>query len=103
METLFATDALRHLPEHLRATGEYGALWERARDKERVLAADGREHPRLADAGMTEAALWRWFFEQRQGQPVPEDLDRHARDRGFSGADALRQAVLREHCYLHSR
>ncbi|EPX58891.1 hypothetical protein D187_003606 [Cystobacter fuscus DSM 2262] len=103
VETLCATDAMRHLPDHLRATGEYGPLLERARDKERVLAANGLEHPLLADAGMTEAELWRWFFEQRRGQPVPEDLDHHARDSGFADVDALRRAVLRERCYARLR
>jgi hypothetical protein len=68
-----------------------------------VLAANGLEHPLLADAGMTEAELWRWFFEQRLGQPVPEDLDRHARDSGFADVDALRRAVLRERCYARFR
>lgn len=96
VETLFATDALRHLPDHLRATGEYGALLERARNKERVLAARGLERPMLADAGMTEAELWRWFFEQQLGRPVPASLEQYARDSGFTGVDALRRAVLRE-------
>jgi hypothetical protein len=99
VETLFATDALRHLPDHLRATGEYGSLLERARDKERVLATHGLPQPLLADAGVTEAELWRWFFEQRLGRPVPGDLNRYAHDSGFAGVDALRRAVLREHCY----
>jgi len=102
VETLFATDALRHLPEHLRATGEYGPLWERARDKERVLAALGLERPLLAEAGVTEAELWRWFFEQRGGGTVPEDLGRYARDNGFADVDVLRRAVLREHCYARA-
>ncbi|WNG37766.1 hypothetical protein F0U61_31820 [Archangium violaceum] len=103
VETLFATDGLRHLPDHLRATGEYGSLLERARDKERVLAARGLEQPLLADAGVTEAELWRWFFEQRLGRPVPGSLEQYARDNGFANVDVLRRAVLRERCYAVSR
>jgi len=102
VETRLATDALRHLPEQLRTTGEYGPLWERARDKERVLAALGLERPLLAEAGLTEAELWRWFFEQQRGQPVPERLEQYARDSGFASVDALRRAVLREHCYARA-
>lgn len=99
VETLFAPDARRHLPDHLRATGGYGPLLERARDKERVLAAHGLAQPLLADVNLTEAELWRWYFEERLRQPVPADLADHARGNGFSGVDALRRAVLRERCY----
>jgi hypothetical protein len=100
VETLFEPDVLRHLADHLRLTGEYGELLERARDKERVLAAAGLAGPRLEDAGITEDALWRWYFEERQGRQVPDSLGRAAQEHGFAGVDAMRRAALRELCYV---
>ncbi len=100
VETLFEPDVLRHLADHLRLAGRYGALLERARDKERVLAAAGLAQPRVEDAGITEDTLWRWYFEERQGRLMPESLGRAARDGGFSDVDSMRRAALRELCYV---
>lgn len=100
VETLLEPDVLRHLADHLRLTGEYSDLLERARDKERVLAAAGLAVPRLEDAGITEDSLWRWYFEERQGRLVPDSLARAARDGGFPDVDSMRRAALRELCYV---
>lgn len=100
METLFEPDVLRHLADHLRLTGDYGSLLERARDKERVLAEAGLSVPRPEDAGITEDMLWRWYFEERQGRLVPESLHRAAREGGFADVDTMRRAALRELCYV---
>ncbi|WP_163995278.1 TfuA-like protein [Pyxidicoccus caerfyrddinensis] len=100
VETLFEPDVLRHLADHLRLTGEYAGLLERARDKERVLTAAGLATPRPEDAGITEDMLWRWYFEERQGRMMPESLGRAARDGGFSDVDSMRRAALRELCYV---
>jgi len=103
VETLFAPDVLRHLADHLRLTGEYAELVRRARDKEQVLAAVGLSAPRLEDAGITEPALWAWYFEEHHGRLVPPDLDRAALDHGFSSLDAMRRAALRELTYVLAR
>ncbi|QSQ23953.1 hypothetical protein JY651_02925 [Pyxidicoccus parkwayensis] len=100
VETLFEPDVLRHLADHLRLTGEYSDLLERARDKERVLSAAGMSTPRLEDVGITEDSLWRWYFEERQGRQKPESLARAASDGGFPDVDSMRRAALRELCYV---
>ena len=86
----------RHLPSYLRATGEYGGLSDRAARKALALAEKGLLSPTLADAGLTEAELWRWYFEERLGRPVPAEIARYAQEAGFGDEYALRQAVLRE-------
>ncbi|MCP3144104.1 TfuA-like protein [Pyxidicoccus xibeiensis] len=100
VETLLEPDVLRHLADHLRLTGEYGALLERARDKQQVLAEAGLATPRPEDAGITEDMLWRWYFEERQGRLVPDALGRAAREGGFADVDSMRRAALRELCYV---
>src|SRR5205085_2337960 len=99
VRTMFALDAAQALADHLRATGELGALLRRAEDKQRVLAACGLEAPGLAEAGLTEEALWHWYFVEQLGAPVPPDLTRYAHAAGFEELDSLRRAALREYCY----
>jgi hypothetical protein len=86
----------RCLPDHLRATGEYAALMARARDKLRVLGAHELEG---VESGMTEEALWRWYFVTHLGRPVPDDLAHYARSAGFGEVRSLRRAVQRELLY----
>lgn len=99
-EAMFAPEAEDALADHLRVAGEHAALAARARDKQRLLAARGAESPTLVDAGLTEAALFRWYFEERLGRPVPADTVAYAAAEGFADTDALRRAVLREIMYL---
>ncbi|HTN89738.1 MAG TPA: hypothetical protein VL242_38955 [Sorangium sp.] len=50
-----------------------------------------------AGSGVDDAdALWRWYFTERLGKPVPEDLETYAARLGFAGAGALLRAVLIE-------
>ncbi|WNG58675.1 hypothetical protein F0U59_31025 [Archangium gephyra] len=100
VETVLAPEVERCLPEHLRCTGEYGPLLERTCRKAHALATAGLERPGLAEAGLTEEALWRWYFTERLGEPVPAGLDSCARRLGFADVDALRRAALREFCFL---
>jgi hypothetical protein len=100
IEVLLDQDVIRHLPDHLRVTGEYAALVARAKDKRDVLASRGLEDPSLEDAGITADELFRWYFEDRLGAPRPDAVEAWARSAGFADADELRRAVLREHCYL---
>lgn len=100
VETMFEADVARNLPDFLRRVGEYGPLLGRALDKQRVLAELGPRGARLAEAGETEEGLVRWYFEERLGRPVPQDLAGYAREAGFADAQALRRAALAERCYL---
>ncbi|WP_437327085.1 hypothetical protein [Sorangium sp. So ce381] len=44
-------------------------------------------------------ALWRWYFNERLGKPVPEDLETYAALFGFASAGALLRSVLIERWY----
>jgi hypothetical protein len=91
------------LRDDLRVRRAYAPLAERAEAKARALAARGLAQPGIADTGLTLPELWRWFFEDRLGRPVPADpgaLERAARDFGFGGTDELRRAVVREALFV---
>lgn len=103
VEILFEQEVIRHLPDALRAAGEYAALAARADEKRDLLASRGLSAPTLADAGTTAEALLRWYFEERLGRGQPHDVEEWARGAGFADADELRRAALRERCFLHLR
>jgi hypothetical protein len=102
-ETGTEREVKRILPDHLRLAGEYGRLMKRARDKQRVLESRGLLNPGLADVGLTDEGLLRWYFETHLGRPIPQDLAVHIRHAGFPGEAAFRLAVLREYCYVVGR
>jgi len=86
-------DAFGHLLDDLRLRGEYAQLVARARAK---LDDDGR--PGAAPEG--QAAI-EWYFAQRRGTAVPDDLASYARSCGFADEPAFRTAVRREYEYAY--
>lgn len=82
--------------DSLRESGRYEEVNARARDKQRLLAHWGLHTPSLADAGMSEAELWRWFFETVLVRPVPGDVAAYAAALDFADLGRMRRAVLRE-------
>lgn len=94
----------RHLVDQLRAMGCYGRLHEQARAKRAALAREGLDVASLSAGGAGEAeALWRWYFTERLGQPVPDDLAAYAERFGFADVHALFRAVLLERWYRELR
>jgi hypothetical protein len=101
VQMLYHREAIRMLPNHLRSTGEHRHLTQRAREKERAVAvvdAAGRDNGASCD----EQELFRWYFVQRLGRPVPPDLDAYARELGMRDVVAFRRLVWRERIYVDS-
>lgn len=91
------------LRDDLRVRRAYAPLAARAEEKARALATRGLQQPGIEDTGLSLPELWRWFFEQRLGRPVPAgpaELDRNARDLGFGDAEEMRRAVIREALFV---
>jgi hypothetical protein len=86
------------LLDDLRLSGRYADLKQRSEEKDRLLRAAGQEDPTLAQIGLSQEALARWFFG-RLGPAFPADFARHARAFDFENADELVHAALREYCY----
>ena len=79
----------------LRLSGDYERLAERARKKGEALAASEAANAQ-APKGARVIALRMWFFEQRLGRSLPDDVEAFARRLGFADAAAFDLAVHRE-------
>ncbi|HTQ80963.1 MAG TPA: TfuA-like protein [Thermoanaerobaculia bacterium] len=88
------------LRDRLKVNGEHAALASRAQAKQEALASRGLENPALADSSLRREEIWRWYFEERQGRPVPSDLPGYARSLDLPGEEALLRIVLRERCFV---
>ncbi|HJU64129.1 MAG TPA: TfuA-like protein, partial [Gemmatimonadaceae bacterium] len=99
VEEMTKAEAAFLVPDHLRAEGDYPHWRGRALVKQRALEAGGGQNPALADVGLTEQMLLRWYFEERLGRHVPEDVAYYADSLGFPSEDAFRLALLREYSY----
>ena len=85
------------LLDDLRLNGEYAQLVARARAK---LDDDGRPGAPAGIARAEQAAI-QWYFAQRRGTAVPDDLAGFAQSCGFPDEQAFRTAV--RHDYLYAR
>lgn len=94
-------DALaRHLLAELKWAGEFAALKHRAIGKARILDAAGPAAGGTSPADRLKAVLW--YFEERLGQAVPDDLDGYARSLGLEGRGELYRILEREYLYCQS-
>ena len=74
----------------------------RAEDKKRVLDISGSKNSSLADVGMTEETLLRWYFvDVALGESVPNDLAAYLTELGYETADALFRTLLDEYVFRH--
>jgi hypothetical protein len=95
-EPLIDELARLQLIDYLRSQGEFGHLASRAEAKARCLSRHGSITPSLVELSMTESALWAWYFGERLGREIPENVDNYARTIGFRCCDEFRAAVIRE-------
>lgn len=89
------------LLDELRLSGLYQRLSARAREKAETLAeaaAGNRDRPTAAP---NTAELRVWFFEERLGQPIPEDVAAFAVALGFSSLAEFERAL--QHEWLYAR
>ena len=93
----------RHLLDHLRLDDRYRPLAERAAAKQAFLDKMGQAEPDVAGFPLSPPELRAWYFEQRRGEPMPDDLDRYARRIGFEDRQRFDQALRREYLYVTSR
>jgi hypothetical protein len=100
IKSLAGFDAAAYLFDHLRVSGDFPRLMERAATKQSHLESSGLSDPTLGDLGFDADRLWRWYFVERLGRAVPDDVDRYSRDLGFDGREAFQLSVLREYCFL---
>jgi hypothetical protein len=94
------SDALRGPMERcaidqLRISGDYARLVDRARAKRQaLLAAD--DNGNSDEGGLAELNALAWYFRDRFGAQLPNDVDAYAARLGFKKGAAFRRAVLDE-------
>ena len=98
LQDMTASLVERYIVDHLRITGKYAQLAERARDKADALASRAMVQPELDD--LTAFELVVWYFEQRLGRDIPDDIDEYAVRLGFANAEAFHRALWHERVYL---
>jgi hypothetical protein len=89
-------DALDDLLDDLRLKGDYSRLMAKAREK---LGDRDGQRATPADVVRSETAAIGWYFTDRLGLTVPDDLASYARSAGFPDEQAFRKAVRHEHRY----
>ena len=92
-------DLMAPVLEHLRITGDYGALRARALDKLRHMERTGLGAATVQDTRLTLEALLAWYFQRLRRAP-PVDLDEYARVFGFQDSEAFVRSVVREYLYM---
>ena len=90
----------RPVLDHLRAHDRYRSLADRARRKHAALNALGSPDPKPEDLGVTPVHLAIWYFEERLGRAVPDDLDGFARGLGLPDRASYYRLLAREYLFL---
>ena len=99
-EAVSEPEIRRHLADQLRAMSCHGRLSAHARAKQAALEREALCAAELAGSSASDdAALWQWYFHERLGKPVPEDLAAYAERFGFGDPGALLRAVRIERWY----
>jgi hypothetical protein len=99
-----APDLRDALLDELRLRNDFTRLATRARSKQALLEAEGMDHPTVGDARLAPpAALRAWYFEQRLGRSLPDDIDAAARELGFERRADFDRALCREWLYCAQR
>jgi len=99
---LLREQAKPHLADHLRSTGQYGTMVARSMAKSAQLQVPSSPETELKSLGLSESALWQWYFVKRLGRGIPVNIHAYAQNSGFGDAGALRAAVIREFVYERS-
>ena len=99
---LLEMGALDALADHLRVTGQWPSLVERARRKQDVLAAAGLDNPGVGDTGCSLLELC-CAHARRIAAQAPDgdrDISSFAISLGFGSAGDLARALAREHLFI---
>ena len=99
VETLPLAVLEHHLLAHLHERGDYQRLEHRARQKREALAASGGPPNETQLSGLQTLQLQDWYFEQRLGRAMPNDLNAYLEQLGFAHQDTFNRALLQEYVY----
>ena len=87
------------MPNSTFGLSHFRVLGHRASDKQRTLESCSLQNPSQAEIGLSDKELLRWYFEERIGVSLIEDVSSYAIEAGFPDIESFKRAVLREFCY----
>jgi hypothetical protein len=99
VRALYEPETTAHLRDVLRLDGRYGALIERARAKQELLALHGLEQLGLEASGISAEHLVEWFSAGGVGGETSVGRDAGAARPGCADGEALLPLLLREWWY----
>jgi hypothetical protein len=97
--SLISQNSDQYVTDHLRITGEYLPLLNRAKEKQKKLFQLNLAEPDLAYSELEREQLLAWYFQEHLCVDTPEDIRGYAEELGCSEDDFLRM-VLREYFFL---
>jgi len=89
-----------YIMDHLRIRGDYARLADRARRKMGLLAREDLAGHASTTASPSRAELIAWYFEQRLGGAIPEDIGAYSARLGYSGVDDFFRTLALEHAFV---
>ncbi len=87
------------LLDETRLSDDYERVVARALDKQRVLDDRGLQSIDPQGIDLTDEMLLHWWFEDRVGTDMPEDLRAYAEQLGYVDEHEFQRALVREYCY----
>jgi hypothetical protein len=93
-------DSDQYMLDHLRVTGEYLPLLNRAKEKQKKLMQLNLDDPDLTYADVERQQLLAWYFQEHLCMDKPQDIRGYAEELGCTEDDFLRM-VLREYLFIH--
>lgn len=89
-----------YIMDHLRIRGDYARLADRARRKRGLLAREDLADDASTTASPSRTELIAWYFKQRFGGAIPEDIDAYSAHLGYFGVDDFFRTLALEHAFV---
>jgi hypothetical protein len=96
-------DGIGNLLNDLRIRGTYASVMAGAKGKLDLQKLGTGQKTAPADVAASGQAALRWYFAEKHGAAVPEDLAAYAQSCGFPNEQAFRKAVRLEYEYVCER
>lgn len=94
--TSLGSELNQQMLDELRLSGEYAWIADRARRKQQWFEDCGRVAADQANSGLSTLQLQLWYFEERLGHSLPDDVDQFIAEGGFADVAQFNEALFIE-------
>jgi hypothetical protein len=95
----FRGQVARHVVDELRSRGDLARFARRAQEKREMLSREGLAEMALPQAEVEVQQLLAWYFENRLGVPVPQNLEKFYSEMGIADESMLLREAQRERLF----